>query len=314
MKTLYLIYSRIKQYFLNNRVLFLLFLLGGVLNAVMVIYSYGNLLPVVFQRNTQEWDNREYSIRFDDLAPELERVKMFSNHPLITACAYEVEEGVSACDLNYPLEKTSGTLEFTEPYQMIVPYGANKSVGDTVVFCDETFTVIGTAVDFYGGNIYIPYDTFVKIGCAERITRIKCFSAQRQEFGDDKVVALIDEMLPENTHVGGAANHIAKDDVEISEFMLCLIITNAFLAVLAYLFLLRYIVDSQMAENLVSLILGASKSQIILCIFWESMILALVANGAGLLGHWLLYEKIFIHLNVYSDLSYRAGDYFLCIW
>ena len=92
--------------------------------------------------------------------------------------------------------------------------------------------------------------------------------------------------------------------------MLCLIITNAFLAVLAYLFLLRYIVDSQMAENLVSLILGASKSQIILCIFWESMILALVANGAGLLGHWLLYEKIFIHLNVYSDLSYRAGDYF----
>lgn len=313
MKTLYLMWSRVRQYFRNNRLLFLLFFLGGALNAIMVIYGYGNLLPMVSQRNSADWDRREYSIIFENTAPDMETVEAFSENPLVHSCAYVVEEGVRTCDPEYPLTKISGSLNFTEPYQMIVNYTIGKNeatVGDQVDYCGKAFTVIGVATDFYGGNLYIPYDTFLELGCGERITRINLFSAQRQEPGNDQVLKLIEETFPKATHVGGAATSLAQDDIRLTAFTLCVILVNAFLAVLAYLFLLRYIIDSQMTENLVSVIVGASRARLTVYIFWETLLLSMIANGVGLLLHWALYRSVFSKLNISAELSYRAEDYF----
>lgn len=313
MKTLYLMWSRVRQYFRNNRLLFLLFFLGGALNAVMVVYGYGNLLPMVSQRNSTDWDRREYYIRFDESEPDMETVKAFAENPLVHSCAYVVEEGFRTCDPEYPLTRLSGSLDFTEPYQAIVTYSINPTgvnIGDRVEFCGKAFTVIGVATDFYGGNLYIPYDTFLELGCGERITRINLFSAQRQEPGNDQVLKLIEETFPEATYFGGVATNYARDDIRFTVFTLCVILVNAFLAVLAYLFLLRYIIDSQMTENLVSVIVGASRGRLTVYIFWETLLLSVTANGVGLLLHWALYRSVFSKLNISAELSYRTEDYF----
>lgn len=308
MKTLFLLGNRLKQYFLKNKLLFLLFIIGGMLNAVMVIYCYGNLLPVMTERNSQELDRREYCLRFDDVSPDPETVKAFAGNPLIEACTYTAGEGIYTCDPDYPLTRMSGTLEFTGAYQVIVP-PMTKSVGEKITIQGKTFEVIGSALDYYGGSYYIPYETFQELGYGERITRIYFFSAERQEPGSDQVLALIHKTFPENTYVGGGALTYARKDVRMTRFMLGVTVVNAFIAVLAYIFLLRYIVDSIMTENLVSIITGASKGRITAYIFWETLILSLAANGLGLLLHRALYEPVFTKLNITSDLYYRPGDY-----
>ena len=309
MKTLYLLGSRLKQYFLKNKLLFLLFILGGILDTIMVIYCYGNLLPVVTEKNSQELGRREYCVRFDDTAPDLKTVEAFAADPLIDSCAYIIEEGYYACDPDYPLTKLSGSIEFTGPYQVIVPPVAPENIGDEITICGKTFEVIGSAQDFYGGNYYIPYDTFLELGCGERIVRINFFSAERQDPLNDQVLLMTEETFPENTHVGGSAEAYAADDIAETESMLMLTMIVAFLAVLAYIFLLRYIIDSLITENLVSVITGASRGRITTYIFLETTILSLGANGIGLLLHWALYEPLFVKLNVSENIRYTAGDY-----
>lgn len=63
-KTITLVLSRIRQYAVKNKIVFILFIIGGVLNSVIFIYLYGNLRPVMRNYNSTDYYYRRYEVIF----------------------------------------------------------------------------------------------------------------------------------------------------------------------------------------------------------------------------------------------------------
>ena len=330
MKTLYLIGSRLRQYILKNKVLFILLLIGGILNGVGMAYCYGNLLPLIATRDSQGAEYRGYSILFQkkpetlggvwepaDISTDLETIEKFKNNPLIESCIFTNDNDyVCAYDDNYPKLLLGGTDEFTDPYQVLVYEQHQANVGDTIKLRGHDFEVIGKC-SFGAPGCLIPYDTYVSLGYAENTFRIYATSKERyagKGSSEDPVLDLINELFPNNT--GASAAWGIKHDQFVTEDTLAAIpgiVLNAFMAMLAYAFLLRYLIDSLLDETIVSIIVGASRLRMTVYIFWEALLLSVTANGLGLLVHRLLYVPLFQRINLAEDLRYYLSDYALLL-
>ena len=313
MKTLCLFGNRLKQYYLRNKLVFCLFIVGGIINAVMLTYCYGNLVWRNANRNSQSLQLREYAVTFGETLPSMEDIDRFMDSPLIASCVITDGSGVCAYDGKYPMTRLSGTIEFTEPYQVIVPPTAKLSKGDTYLYQGVSFQVIGTGTSSYG-SYYIPWETFLQLCDLTKVNRIHIISSTHESASNDRVVALANSIFPYASYIGGNAYISDQLEANQAEQMLPVIVLNAFLSVIAYSFLLHYLVDSRIHETIVCMMVGASKARMLQITFWEVTVLSLGANGLGLLLHYLLYEPVFTLLNITPDLRYTASEYFmLCL-
>lgn len=336
MKILYLFFNRLKQYYLKNKALFLLFFIGGMLNAVAVAYCYGNLLPAIANRYSQAEEYRDYVVRFDHFGystyeeleaaqaqggekpatvfPEASVVEAFASDPLLEACMLTStdEKNIFACAGTYDFVTLSGVSEFSGPQQLLAcsPAAAvtDLRVGDEVMLQGVPFEVIGV-ISYSTPGYFIPYDTFKAMGYIETVRFIEAYSVKRYDAANDPVYDLLCETFSNYTAVTQPDNHIV--DASASELKLPGIVINAFISILAYVFLLRYLVDSLLDETIVCIIVGASKLQMTIHIFWEATLLSLGANCAGLLLHRLLYVPVFTKLNLSETLIYGLSDYML---
>ena len=64
MKSLYLIINRLKQYFVKSRAVFIVFLVGSIFSALMIIYFYGNVIPQKPDHTFPEYRYRQYDLHF----------------------------------------------------------------------------------------------------------------------------------------------------------------------------------------------------------------------------------------------------------
>ena len=78
---------------------------------------------------------------------------------------------------------------------------------------------------------------------------------------------------------------------------------------ISFVSLLRYLIDSQLTESVISRMVGASKRKVSLLIFGECFVLSAGPCCAGLLLHKLLYNTLFERLNMTKNLIYEPGDY-----
>lgn len=334
MKMIYLFACRLKQYFLRNRLLFALFVLGGMLNSVAAAYCYGNLLPAVANRYSQDSIYREYLVRFDKMEgerlqgyeltgwtgaeptpPRLEDVEAFSSHVLIDYCTIQASDRVCTYIGDRPFVALSGSTEFTDSYQVIVGSAAFEStdltVGSKITIAGISFEVIGV-VSAHGLRYFIPYETFRELGMTDTVINVSAVSARRHNPQNDPVMDLIQASFPYRTYSGGPNYHAV--DASATELKLPGIVINAFVSFLAYVFLLRYLIDSMLDESIISMVVGASRMQMTVLIFWEATVLSVGANCAGLLLHWLLYKPLFEKINLSATLTYSLADYaVLCL-
>lgn len=82
-----LLLLRLKQYILNNKLIFSLFLLGSVLNTLVVSYCYGNMIPLVTNRHSPAYLYRYYEVQLGPYA-SLESVLELEKDPLVSAFAF----------------------------------------------------------------------------------------------------------------------------------------------------------------------------------------------------------------------------------
>ena len=148
MNGLYLLGLRLKQYATKHWHIFALFLLSGILNTIAVLYCYGNLLPTVANRNSQDLLYRNYQVVLTQPI-DLEEVKALLEDPLLQASAVSNGDGILAFLGDYSRTFSSGTGDFTDVYQITVPPAYGKSVGDVVKYQGREFSVIGV-VSSYG--------------------------------------------------------------------------------------------------------------------------------------------------------------------
>lgn len=313
MKTLILMLNRLKQYYCGNKLLFILFVLGGALNAISVAYCYGNLVPAVRDRFSTDPAYRDYTVTFANQPAAMEDIARLEESPLIEACVYTSGNRVYSYDNRFPGRCLGGTDQLTAPDQALVSNPADTAIGSMIRVGTEKFQVVGLVSNGDGGTVFISKEAFANLGFAENIIHVRIIAAQRQSADNDAVVRLIQEVFPYHTKISGRHVMLNATEESLSHQFMTLITVNAFLAAVSFSFLLRYLVDSLMGETAVSVIVGAASAKMAVLILWESMVLSLFSAGIGLLLHRLLYDPVFSKLNMTGIITYGAGDYWLIL-
>lgn len=308
MKVLYMLCQRMQQYYVRNKGIFLLFLIGGIFNSIMVAYCYGNLVPSVSNRNVEGPDYMEYMVNFSNESPSLGAVDQLREHPLVRGCRlYDDANDLYSLQPDYPLTILRGTSVFTNAYQVVVPSTQERDIGEYIEIDGQRFQIIGVAVYGY----HIPEESFVKLIGENGIRQLQVYAAERQSSENDLIEQLIIATLPELTSIGGPLYSLRVREARESEYWMNLITGQAFVAILSYAFLLRYMLGSLRKENVVCLLLGASKLRTAALIFQDALVLGAMANATGLLLHRVLYSTVFIPLNVEPSILYTVQDYCL---
>lgn len=306
MKILLMLLRRLQLYYARNKFVFILFVLCGAVNTIVVIYCYGNLLPTVANQNSEDHTYRDYYVRFDAVPANMEDVQKLAENPLVASCVYTNQDKVCAYDENYPMTMMNGTDTFTEPYQVIVPQSSQAMPGDKILLGQQFFQVIGTST---AGYYFIPGDTYTELGFGNPVTIISLYSSVRQDPAKDQVIRLIVELFPYCSSISGTAIMFPKLEANISSQYMVLIIVSAFIAVLANVFLLYHILDSLNSVNTVVYILGMSRMSVGVLMLVEALLLCMATYGLGIGAHWLLYQPIFRSININAELRYCFGDY-----
>lgn len=339
MKLLQLISSRIRQYWAGNRLIFILFLAGGILCSVMFTYFYGNMLSYMQYITSDDPYYRTYDVALTEAMgsdiprPEyeisLDDAQRLYEHDLVEAVTvqwlFEIFDADAVQgdswymsmaiiaefgdDPDITLDMGSKDLG-AEPYTVVVPYDSNAVVGDTIEICGKELKVIGK---HNLSDYYVSCDFFREIGAI--VDRMTVVSADRLDLSNDPLMVLLEEMFPE-CYLRSPVRWENAYERRMTEELLFMLCPVYGVSLVSFMFLLRYLMDAILNNTIVSRIVGARKTQIFGMCFIESVALCAVVDAAGIGIHWLLYDSVFSKLNALQNLIYRPEDYlrvYLCM-
>ncbi len=298
MKTIYLIFSRLKGYYTRNKAIFLLFLFGGAISSFVVASFYGQTMALYKNQVTSIADFRKYEVFYQGEAQEdLTRETSFSIEDIGPIVENSLFENVMAERRLTPAgEKDQiGVVTFwkgeqkfvrlygtTDPHslkdnEIIVDRTSERDLGETVILQDKEFQVVGK---YTGDGYYISFDAFEALGgMAQKIAIVAVPETEKE-------TSLIEEYLNNifsDSRIAVVAPHRLVQQIQMdAQRELLPIFLCYFIAVSSFLLLLRYLLGSFEKDNLISMIVGAPKSDIIVFTFWECFLLCMTSSVLGL--------------------------------
>ena len=329
MKLWLLIRSRIRQYWVSNRTIFVLFLIGGIISSVMFCYFYGNMLGYMGYRTSD--DDRAYGIHniyYETLSEEaimevyekidriyasdlIQRVRVFHWFSEYPNGEDTVEGGVPMGIIGIGAD-LSGQLSFrvmvghsdfeSDPDGIVYPDGAGKTVGDTIVIGGKTLTGIGKHTT---GEYYVSYETLREMKLP--IGHIYITAVRRQDPDNDAVRAFLEELFPDCYVESGFSGQTQANQQSVLVLSLICAVYGA--SMLSYMFLLRFLMDANVNHTVISRVVGAGKWQILGICFGEAIALCATVDLLGIGIHCLLYDSVFSKLNKQAELVYLSQDY-----
>ncbi len=340
MKSIALVTNRIKQYFFRNKAIFVLFILGGMLNSIVFAYMYGNLNPAKYKYGWTDTEYREYMVvfnadgdesgSFEMREPERSYVSDEDVQKIIDSELFESvmirfyneytyigdnvkpDKAVSACVYGEPsIVINTGTGTLSADDQVLVHERSSVPVGSSVNIYGKDFTVVGV---YMGGSTVSGYGYIVTENALRqldlKLNLINAVSVERYHFGKDETDAASDalyEIFPES-FVSSPSRFEAKDNRR-AEVGIRTARNTFIISTVAFVFLIIYMADSLIDENSISLIVGARPSAIAVSVFWEGFCLSMLAAAAGFAVHILFYDVFFEEINAYAGIEYFVGDY-----
>ena len=317
MSFLYLMVNRVARYCKKNKLLFFMFVAGGIVNAIMFCYLYGNLLPSVQKRNTDEVYYRLYDVILDETVD----ISQFEKKIIDTELFERISIGCSLYNKNeketiqlmtmmtgdIPIRRTRGSDVLSMPNGILVPDSFTTEIGEQIQLLDETLIVEGFLSD---SIFYISRDMYKKMlhDSADRITVV---SKKNYPAAHDKAAEVLNQIF-ENGIVKPPT--LAKlSDRNQSAAGLISICICFLLSACAFACILAFLMESCMDENIISIIVGSSKIIIGLMTFWEGCLLSFLSNIAGIIIHVMLTPALFSRLNVNPNVKYTPADYSLIL-
>ncbi len=309
MKTLYLIANRLRQYTNKNRIIFCLFILGGILNAIVFAYTYGNLLPAIANRNSEEFYYRQYFVYLDnnpiDLWPSnaVDSITQ-SNFVESVSVASEIDRTttiVASAKGPTNIVYVEGNVDEICSGQAVVPFDNAVNENKINLFGRE-YTIVGRHT---GAEYYISLEDYQD---SELITnQIIVTAKNRQSKANDQILSMLNAQF-ENEYIKTPYIYENADQRGSSTelFMICCVFA---VVMISFMFLLRYLIDQNADENITSLIVGAPKSVILTLIYWEGLILSAVSYLIGLIIHRATWDQLFSKINVSDSIEYHLSDY-----
>lgn len=336
MKLLRLIRSRLRQYWVTNRLILCLFLVGGVLSSVAFAFFYGNMNRYLSYRTSMDTTYRTYEVRLSNewwsgmTKPEtaifadqvealyaseaIESVKVSWFFIYEESVEYDIPRGNFGMDAFSRIEARPGdqwepvalvgSADFEEyPDGAVIPEESVAQIGDTFTIDGKTLTVIGKCAL---ADCIVSYETFLEL--AKSIDTMTILTKERYPVINDPMEKMLQEMYPDLIvdSPGHWAEYYEKRAMEV----LFLGIGPVYaVSITSFLFLLRYLMDAMLRSTVICRMVGAGKRNIFALCLGEAAVMCAVTDAIGIGIHWLLYDEVFQKLNSAEDLTYLPEDY-----
>lgn len=340
MKTLYLAFSRIKQYFKSNKLIFCLFIVGGISCAITFIYFYGNMVTVKKNSGKNDEAYRTYMIdlsspqhvKSDELKSalrnyriermeascvvsqkELECANIGATFTKNTKNGFYVKTSLSGRDT---MKRVKGRTQFTEQELkkgervVVIPmeFLRDNNMPESLKIHGKKYRIIGISIDTIA--FYIPPSTFDHDGfVADRFSILlqQRLSGRNNQSFTEK----LGQIFPESK-ISGPDSAIQSEEKEAPKeiFMISIVY---FISLISFMFLMKFMVDVNSAENIIYSLVGAAKHTVIKIIALENFALNLFIGLLSITIHVLLRNTVFERVNTTSGIQYEAKDYFFIL-
>ena len=326
MKVLYIVLSRLFQYYRKNKLIFILFIIGGISSSLAVAYFYGNGSTYMANRSSEEFYYREYEVYFRQNGEhygEKEGVELASvkegleliDQELIEKVFFGVDISLEEYRDGYKTRLFSSTEETylvairgrvyfmpEEEWSIIIPSDSKFKIGDTVNINGHGFEVIGQQTF---NDYYIPYSAYEKLQLP--VSDMVIISEKRPDYSEDQLLIQLQEVYPDS-HIRSPWLWRLNERNEAVAAIIIIAVCYA-VSITSFMFLFKYMIDSISDETVIFLIVGGSKTEMSLMLFWETILLSLFSNGIGIGLHKLLYTSVFEKLNIAENIVYTLADY-----
>lgn len=334
MKYMYFCLNRLKLYFLSNKLIFILYIIGSFTSAIVVLYTYTNL--IAHNRVDLDYNVYNYSINSDTeykIGENVKKLDEFINQEkelLWTILSKEIDVSdvsdlfindniLIASSLNDDFNwQHSGRIEFNEkekngivksiilPMNSINPMIVNDLIGKKITILGEEFTIIGLH-DYYISYLIVPYKVYNdSIGKFKDINI--CFDKPLDEFSKLKLQNIVqDDFYNSNLKLPNTPEDFYKNS-----FLgkLIGILNIYFISMISFIFLFKFLIDRRNYENLILSICGAPKRKITLFILLENLILNSIVIISAILFYAIFKTSLFDYISL-KGIDLFLSDYLI---
>lgn len=316
MRTLSLIFHRIKHHIRSNPLLIAIFVVGCFICSLAIIILYGNTMPHM-NNDTNEKYYRTYDIHLN--VPT--SVQQLNITELMSTKDFDLENII----LNSYIEelgmdvKASTTNEIYENYLSDAKFSTNTQLKQIILseifvnykkyekysILNETYAVAG-----YATNNYIEYNEFLNQNL--EINRIRVVfekpltSEQLEAFSN-----IIKNQYPSST-IRDAQSYVDQDRT-LSVYSTILLAFLYFFMFLSLAFIFYYIFKSELHENIIFRIHGASSKHMLVIILGEQLIWVTIAGIISSCIHNLFYTSFFESFNRHANIKFALIDYLIIV-
>ena len=296
LKVLQLVFFRILQYFKSNKLIFILFIIGGILCSLTFIYFYGNLITLRNISGSNEELLRNYEIYLNQSLDELndnqknilykyptEKLTVQSQMKPSTVESDRIGSSyknymertdsifLESSLLNTNLiSKEAGRVQFTDDelqqnsHVVILPpdFLDSPEIPETIHIMGKPYQVIG--ISGSSNNLYIPYTVFenenLKIDHISLMLKNELSDKENQEFERE-----LQEVFP-NAQISGSS--MMKDSMKKQvPNQLFFVSTIYLLAIISFMFLIKYMIDKNSGDDIICVLVGATRRTICKILF-----------------------------------------------
>lgn len=325
MKTLLVISSKIKGYWSENRLIFILMLTGTVLSSIVFIYLYGNTMPHKINEAMNTDAKRQFAVRVSDSVGEddlffLDNAGYVVQDVMLMAYPdFDYDFSVFRYEIDPMLitfrDNNKGNTVYFDLFD-------NDKLGDDAIILSKNYLdisamgingreyeIVNKIGNLSDGMIFMPIESYMRNGI---ITLDIVYILESIPSGKEMkhIRALLQDRFPEGFYLNAAESFIQTERG--------MIVTESFkmgllyiLAVFTFIFLYKYMVDMSAFDYVIYSLAGASKRKTMLLISAELMIISSASSIIAILLHIALQNSLFLKLNVLQNLHYSFLDYLI---
>lgn len=326
--------SRVVHYFAENKLIFILYLLGSITCVITFLYFYGNTLSTKKMEVRDQQEYRQYIVELDTARiVDADQLDFLGGYPVddlkqsgevpigdklaAQLTAQDSGKGKQVLTLETYLSRRSpiysqrGRTGFTEDELntgkavIIMPSGYTGNLDDVVQIGNASCRVIGISTFNQG---IVPEKLYQKLGVqTNRLTVVL-----DRQLGADESDALADRLHQSfpAARIESPADYRQNAQRAVPEELM--MVSVIYLVALAsFVFILKYMSDRNSTENVIYAIVGASKKKIMGIMALENIILSSCSGLIGILLHVFLYVSFFAKINTLENIRYYPTDYLL---
>lgn len=353
MKLLRLSLLRIQSFARNSRGIFVLFLVGCMLSTFVFLFFYGNSMPHKVDVIKDEYWFKLYQIILQEPIPLdgklqqlLEGYEVECAHISVsilqtdfelsdeermptqyTGAAFGIQPFFIESDIydSPSVNLIRGNIEYFQPNSNTALLSNNVvRTGyplSSIAVRGKEYQVVGEYTFNVDAALLLPYQTYSEdIGVYDNIYILmkEPLSEEENQVFLKKMQSLYD--VYRRSTPGDAfsvlynhpGDYYRNDREKAPEYML-LISSIYIIAVLSFMYIFLYLIESNLYESAVYSVLGATQRRMFAVILLDNVLLTTAAGGLTCLLHWLLYDSLVSRLNVYPGITYTAADYFIVL-